>query len=187
MKLCLIVQKDTLESDKVKSVVRICDGNPEEYLRELQESHCIEYQLLAYTFDIPSLNSSVLSVITPFKTNYGKDWYAFNHEALSQIISLFLESDACFVNLKSISSIMGFSLKMFPVINKEIVISSISSENTNSNNSNTPVCSSEVNEEIISLIENLDKNDKSEKCDKSDKSVEKSEFHRQKSSKKSKK
>lgn len=141
MSLCLIVQKDTLEKDKVKSIVRACDVTPVEFVRELQTGHCIEYQLLSHTANTEKLFEAVKTLIGPFKTSFGRDWYDFDHETLSQIISIFLANGETVINFPLINSIMGFHLRMFPTVNKEIVISTISDEK----------------EEIVSLLENLEK------------------------------
>ena len=155
----LIVQKDTLEHNKVKSVINVCD-NPNEYLTSLQESHPIEYQLIASTSKNEDLNSRLSNFIGPFKTNHGKDWYEFDHDALTHIISLFLEYDTCHINLNCISSIIGFSLTMFPVVTKEVVVNPLNKSEVK------PQSKSEIHskpdiqkEEIMSLIENLEKSD----------------------------
>ena len=158
MNLCLVVQKDTLENDKIKSIVRTCE-NVDQFVSELQAGHCIEYQLLGYTNFSNELSSKLSSIIVSCKTNYGKDWYEFDHNTLAKIISLFLESEKSMVNLKSISSIMGFTLRMYPVVSKEIRVSSVSSGSTAAVIAATVASqgstSSDVKEEIISLIEDL--------------------------------
>ena len=160
MSFCLVVQKDTLENQKVKSVVRSCENEPNEFLKELQGGHCIEYQLLAYADNSEDLISRVSGFIAPYKTNYGRDWYEFNHEALAKILTLFLESGISTINLSSISSIIGFSLQMFPVVNKEIKVSALTGSSTEK-------------EEIITLLETLQ--------------VEKTDLNRRKKDKKVKK
>lgn len=139
MSFCLIVQKDTLENDKVKSIMRTCEISPDDFLSELQTGHCIEYQLLAYT---SNSTDKMRSLIAPYKTNYGKDWYEFDHDVLAKILTLFLEHDTTTINMTSISAIMGFSLKMFPKISKEIRVSPLEKNSS---------------KEIITLIETLEK------------------------------
>lgn len=119
MTICLVVQKDTLENGKIKSVLKKIDIDPEEFVSNLQENHCIEYQLLAYAENF-SFESKLEEITSEHKTNYGKDWYEFDHNILAEIISLFLKNDTVILNIKSISSIIGFDFHLFPVITKEI-------------------------------------------------------------------
>ena len=123
MNFVLVVQKDTLENNRVKSILKIISKTPDEFVTELQDNHCIEYQLLANvsSLDFSSFSDKVFTFASEYKTNYGKDWYAFDHTALAKVITFFLENDIATINLKTISDIMGFSLSMFPVITKEII------------------------------------------------------------------
>jgi len=122
---CLIVQKDTLENDKVKSVLKVCHENPEVFLSKLQDSHCIQYQLIAYCKTNPEMMERISVIVKKYKTNYGTDWYEFDHDALANIISLYIEYDKMFIDVKSIADIIGFSFNMFPVVTKEIKVSTI--------------------------------------------------------------
>ena len=107
MSLCIVVQKDTLENDKVKSIVRLCENSPQEFIAELQSGHCIEYQLLAYSsYSSNELVEQVGTLIAPFKTNFGKDWYDLNHNILSGILTIFLEQGSSTIDFKSISQII---------------------------------------------------------------------------------
>lgn len=123
----LVVQKDTLESGKVKSVLTVCEEDPHTFVTKLQEGHCIPYQLIAFTTNNSEMAERLSLIVTPFKTNHGKNWYNFNHDTLAEIISLFVEYNSTWLDLQTISNIMGFSLKMYPVVKKEILISNIPS------------------------------------------------------------
>lgn len=142
MSFCVVVQKDTLENDKVKTVVASCE-DPREFVQDLQSGHCIEYQLLAHTNKSSELVGKVNEVISHFKTSFGVNWYDLNHVVLGQVLTLFLENGSSTINLRSISEIMRFSLKIVPAVTKEIKISAVHSEQDNNG------------EEIISLLENL--------------------------------
>lgn len=122
--IVLIIQKDTLENNMVKSVLKITDVTPETFLSTLQESHCFVCQLVAYTENKASLFDKLIHLVSENKTNFGKDWYEFDHETLSKIISLFIESDRTVIDFTSINSIFGFNFQVFPIITKEIKISS---------------------------------------------------------------
>ena len=122
MTICLVIQKDTLENDKVKSVLKIVDEDPEVFVKNLQEGHCIPYQLVAHTQNNTRLFDKVINTVNNHKTDYGKDWYELDHDVLAKVVSLFLETDKTVVNFKIISSIFGFSLNIFPVVTKEIKI-----------------------------------------------------------------
>ena len=192
MSICLIVQKDTLENNKVKSIVRIASSELGQFLDELQSNHCIEYQLLCSTSVSEELEKNTKTLIAPFKTNYGKDWYEFDHDILAKIITLFLENDHCYLDLKCILSIIGFSLTMFPVVNKEIRISSVSNGSSNSSSNSSSNASSnkktnqnvseikervnqpcEIKEELVTVLENLEKTDKRKKDKEKDKEKDK--------------
>ena len=142
MSFCVVVQKDTLENDKVKSVVAACE-NPSEFVQELQSGHCIEYQLLCHTSGSEDLMAQVIRLITPFKTSFGINWYELNHHTLGQVLTLFLEHGTSTIDLRAISEIMKFSLKISPAVTKEIKISAVTQE------------MQETGEEIITLLENL--------------------------------
>lgn len=146
MTIVLIIQKDTLENDKVKSFLKIIDVAPEIFLSTLQESHCFICQLVAFTNNNSGLFDKLINIISPYKTNFGKDWYEFDHETLAKIISLFLDTDKTVIDFTSIKSIFGFNFQMFPVITKEIKISNIKE---------IP----KEKEEILSLIDNLQESD----------------------------
>lgn len=91
MTICLVVQKDTLENNKVKSVLKIIDESPQDFVDKLQEGHCFRYQLVSHTGNNPSLFNKVTNVISKHKTSYGKDWYELDHDVLAKVVSLFLE------------------------------------------------------------------------------------------------
>lgn len=110
--LYLVVQKDTLEKDKIKSIFRKSEDEPEKFMKDLQNGHCIEYQLIAYTKFSNDLFKKTSEVLSPYKTNYGIDWYNLNHENLSQVITLFINQGITSIDLKSIFQIISFSLKI---------------------------------------------------------------------------
>lgn len=124
----LFVQKDTLEDGKVKAVLKSCNSSVEETLTALQEENCYEFQLIAYvTYPLNNeLDLKLAKLTAPYKTNYGKNWYSFDAEAIGDILSLFFEYTVATVNLPLISSIFGFSFTMFPVVTKEINIVRVS-------------------------------------------------------------
>lgn len=181
---CLVVQKDTLENDKIKAILRSTNDDLEKFLSDLQTGHCIEYQLLAHTKN-SDVNDKVLSVVSLYKTNYGKDWYDLDHNVLAEIISLFLEHGTSIINLKCISEIMGFSLKIFPVVNKEIKISSINNITTSSSEiakdiktdktDNTDKVNNNDKKDEEKPRDKHDKHDKHEKTDKHDKNDKRDE------------
>jgi len=158
MTICLVIQKDTLENDKVKSILKIVDEDPESFVNNLQEGHCIPYQLVAHTTNNTQLFDRVINVVKDYKTNYGKDWYELDHDVLSKVISLFLETDKTIINFKIISSIFGFSLNLFPVVTKEIKI--VANENKIVANEN------KKEDELVSLIENLKEDSSKRRKDK---------------------
>lgn len=169
---CLFVQKDTLEKEKVKAILRSFQSNPEEYLTQLQESHCIPYQLIAFCATNPELINRLNILVKPFKTNYGKDWYEFNHNALADIISLYIEYDSIYLNVCSIADIMGFTFKMYPVVKKEIKVSTIAPSRIHEvsiigPDLNIPLKIDAVplkdKEEILEKIAELEKSDRSER------------------------
>ena len=129
MTICLVIQKDTLENNKVKSVLKSVPERPEDFISELQEGHCIPYQLVAHTKDDPILLDSLITTVSNSKTSYGKDWYELDMETLSEVISLFLKSGKTVIDFTTISSIFGFTFNVFPVVTKEIKIERRSAEN----------------------------------------------------------
>jgi hypothetical protein len=151
--LCLIIQKDTLENDRVKSIVKTTELVPQEFVSKLQEQHCIPYQLISYVKSCSDLQDRLTSLTNDYKTVHGKDWYEFDYEVLSKIISLFLEYDSIFLDLKTISSIFGFSLRLFPVVVKEIKISP--KEGFSKDSSKEENVSSLKEKEIVNMIESL--------------------------------
>lgn len=169
--IVLIIQKDTLENNKVKSVLKITDVAPEIFLSNLQESHCFVCQLVAFTENKPQLFDKLIHLAAANKTNFGKDWYEFDHETLAKIITLFIESDKTVIDFTAINSIYGFSFQIFPVITKEVKIisnapSNISNLSSNlssnapsiSNVSSNASSSREIKkekEELLTLIDNL--------------------------------
>jgi len=147
MTICLVIQKDTLENNKVKSVLKVIDNKPEDFVSNLQEGHCIPYQLVAHTKTDPVLLDQIINSISDCKTSHGKDWYELDMDSLSKVISLFLENNQTVINFTTISSIFGFSFQVFPVVTKEIKIT------TNEKNK----------KEIVSLIESLQEEPKRRK------------------------
>jgi len=146
MTIVLIIQKDTLENNKVKSILKIIDVSPENFLSNLQESHCFICQLVAFSSNNPILFDKLINLVAPYKTNFGKDWYEFDHETLAKIITLFIESDKTVIDFTSIRSIFGFNFQMFPVVTKEIKIIS---------NKEKEKEIPKEKEEIMTLIDNL--------------------------------
>ncbi len=148
MTICLVIQKDTLENNKVKSILKIInEETPEEFVSNLQEGHCFHYQLVSHTGNNPVLFDRIIKLISSYKTDLGKDWYELDHDILAKVVSLFLEFDKVVIDFKTISSIFGFSLKLFPVVTKEIKITSKDSHKDH--HKDIP------KEEIITLVENL--------------------------------
>lgn len=175
MTFYLVVQKDTLENGRVKSIIRESQQSPEDFVNSLQDFSCYEFQLVAYTKFNTELEERVLKFSSVYKTNYGKDWYAFDGEGLAGVVSLFLEYASVTVNLNCVSSIFGYTLDLFPVVAKEINIVTLTrGEVSSSTSSVSSVCSviperndeqkeqREVREKegkddpIISLIEKLE-------------------------------
>lgn len=148
MTICLVVQKDTLENDKVKSVLKIIEETPEDFVNKLQEGHCFRYQLVAHTGNNPSLFDKVTSTISKHKTNYGKDWYELDHDVLAKVVSLFLDYGTSVVNFKCISSIFGFSIKLFPIVTKEIKITNKEGKEVKDKET--------TKEDILTLVEKLE-------------------------------
>lgn len=148
MTICLVVQKDTLENNKVKSVLKIIEETPEDFVNKLQEGHCFRYQLVAHTGNNPSLFDKVTSVISKHKTSYGKDWYELDHDVLAKVVSLFLDYGSSVINFKCISSILGFSLKLFPVVTKEIKITNKEGKEVKDKET--------TKEDILTLVEKLE-------------------------------
>lgn len=148
MTICLVVQKDTLENNKVKSVLKIIDESPQDFVDKLQEGHCFRYQLVSHTGNNPSLFNKVTNVISKHKTNYGKDWYELDHDVLAKVVSLFLEYGETVVNFKAIASILGFSLKLFPVVTKEIKITNKDGKDVKETET--------TKEDILTLVEKLE-------------------------------
>lgn len=148
MTICLVVQKDTLENNKVKSVLKTIEETPEDFVNKLQEGHCFRYQLVAHTGNNPSLFDKVTSVISKHKTSYGKDWYELDHDVLAKVVSLFLDYGSSVINFKCISSILGFSLKLFPVVTKEIKITNKEGKEVKDKET--------TKEDILTLVEKLE-------------------------------
>jgi hypothetical protein len=155
MTICLVVQKDTLDNNKVKSVLKIIDETPQEFVDKLQEGHCFRYQLVAHTANNTGLFDKVINVISKHKTSYGKDWYELDHEALAKVVSLFLEHGDTVVNFKAIASILGFSLKLFPVVTKEVKITTKETKEVKEKET--------TKEDILTLVEKLEPKKKSKK------------------------
>lgn len=179
----LIIQKDTLENEKVKAVLTVCEEDPNQFTSNLQEGHCIPYQLIAHTPNNSEMVERLSIISTPFKTNHGKNWYEFNHQTIAEIISLFVEYNNTWINIQSISDIMGFNFTMYPVVTKEITISNIPSVPIRIHNTDhlkiDPV-PLEKKDEIIDQILKLEKSsvrDKRRKEKRIDRPRDKSERH----------
>ena len=151
MTICLVVQKDTLENNKVKAILKIIEITPDAFVSNLQESHCYSFQLLAYTNSNPVLFDKLINAVAQYKTNLGKDWYEFDHEALSKIISFFLESDKTIVDFKLISSIYRFVFQLFPIVTKEVKL--ISSDGKEMQKEDFK------KDELVILLENLNESE----------------------------
>ena len=186
MRICLVVQKDTLEKDKVKSVLKAVDKKPEDFVTSLQEGHCIPYQLVAHTENDPILLDRLISTVSSHKTSYGKDWYELDSETLSKVLSLFIESKTTVIHFPTISSVFGFSFSVFPVITKEITITGKQVEIKDIKHRSSRSERSEKAERSEKSDKHSDKSERSEKSEKhSDKSErsEKSEKHSDKNEK----
>ena len=163
MHLCLVVQKDTLDKDTVGSVLAPTELNPADYVAELQSHHCIEYQLVAHTQHSGELEARCREAAKPYKADFGNNWYRFNHQGLSKIISLFLEAGTSTINLRSVNQIFGFTLQIFPIVDREIVIRPVTSEVKESENE-----AQVTKDEIVTIIEDLSKTHEKKSRDKKD-------------------
>jgi hypothetical protein len=152
MVLVLIVQKDTFQNNKVKAILKTSELKTDELISKLQEENCIEFQLIAHTESSPDLIDKIIHMSSSYKTKHGKDWYELDNEILSKLISVFLENSSTILNLKTISDIFGFSLKLFPVISKEIKIQNILE-------SKIPNKKDIHKEELVHILENFQEND----------------------------
>jgi hypothetical protein len=164
--IVLIIQKDTFQNNKVKSILKTTTLTTEELLTNLQEEHCIEFQLIAHTENSPVLVDKLIQLTTNYKTKFGKDWYEFDGEILSKIIFKFLENGNTYLNLNSISSTFGFSLDIFPVISKEVKIQNILESKIESKISNKEIKPKKEKEEFEDILENLQEMDKIDKSEK---------------------
>lgn len=176
MRICLVVQKDTLEKDKVKSVLKAVDKKPEDFVTSLQEGHCIPYQLVAHTENDPILLDRLISTVSSHKTSYGKDWYELDSETLSKVLSLFIESKTTVIHFPTISSVFGFSFSVFPVITKEITITGKQVEIKDIKHR------SSRSEKHSDKAERSEHSDKAERSEKSEKHSDKNEKHSDKES-----
>ncbi len=181
MSSVLIIQKDTLEEEKVKALLTVCNEDPHLFTSTLQEGHCIPYQLIAHSVNNKEMAERISIIANPFKTDHGKNWYAFDHKTIAEIISLYIEYNQSWINIQSISDIIGFDFKMYPVVRKEIKISNIPSvaskihkQETNLKVEAIPL---ENKDEIIEQIFKLEQSNIKEKR------IEKSEKYRRKKDK----
>ena len=168
MNLCLVVQKDTFDKATVGSVLSSTNLNPDDFVKELQSHHCIEYQLIAHTQHSPVLETMCREAAQPYKADFGRDWYRFDQKALSQIISFFLESGTSVINLRSVNQIFGFSVQIFPIVDREVVIRPVKNNDSKGENKAEPEENSNqvTKDEIATIIEDLSKADAKKSRDK---------------------
>ena len=109
---CLISQKETKERNKLKCLIILCDGIPEDYVASLQENHCMEYQLIIYSLKSDELVSEVEELCKEKKTGYGKNWYELSDSDLAAVISTHFRNGKVVFDFTSIADIVSHSLNL---------------------------------------------------------------------------
>lgn len=107
---CLITQKETKEKNdhiSIKCLLTSCDILPEDFIVQLQENHCMEYQLVIYSCLTTELEKELELISKNRKTGYGKDWYKFTDDDLAQIISIYFRNGKVVFDFTSISDILN--------------------------------------------------------------------------------
>ena len=112
---CLIAQKETKERDKIKCLIISCDITPEEYVAQLQENHCMEYQLVVYSFWSEKLENEVQEVCRDKKTGYGKNWYELSDTDLSAVISTHFLNGKVILDFTSIADVIQHTLNLMSI------------------------------------------------------------------------
>ena len=109
---CLIAQKETKEKNKIKCILTTCDIVPEQYVSDLQENHCLEYQLLIYSLASEQLLNQLNLVAKDKKTGYGKHWYQFTDVDIASLISIYFLNGKVVFDFTSISDVMNHTLNL---------------------------------------------------------------------------
>ena len=112
---CLIAQKETKEREKMKCLLISCEITPEEYVIQLQENHCMEYQLVIYSFWSEHLEEQVQEIGKERKTGYGKNWYELTDTDISSVISAHLMNGKVILDLTSIADVTQHTLNMMSI------------------------------------------------------------------------
>lgn len=112
---CLIAQKETKERDKIKCLIISCDITPEEYVAQLQENHCMEYQLVVYSFWSEKLEAEVQELCHDKKTGYGKNWYELCDTDLSSVISTHFLNGKVILDFTSIADVIQHTLNLMSI------------------------------------------------------------------------
>lgn len=109
---CLISQKETKERNKIKCLITSCDQIPEDYVAELQENHCMEYQLVIYSMRTDELVSEVEELCKEKKTGYGKCWYELSDSDLAAVISTHFRRGKVIFDFTCVSDIVQHTLSL---------------------------------------------------------------------------
>jgi hypothetical protein len=107
---CLISQKETKERNKLKCLIIGCDETPEDYVSQLQENHCMEYQLVIYSMKTDELVSEIDELCKDKKTGYGKNWYELTDSDLAAAISTYFRCGKVIFDFTSIADIVQHTL-----------------------------------------------------------------------------
>lgn len=130
---CLIAQKETKERNKIKCLIIACDEIPEDYVAQLQENHCMEYQLVIYSMRSDNLVSDVEELCKEKKTGYGKSWYELSDSDLAAVISTHFRNGKVIFDFTSVSDIVKHTLNLTSIGGDERVHVIPSSERSNVN------------------------------------------------------
>ncbi len=112
---CLIAQKETKEREKIKCLIISCDVTPEDYIAQLQENHCMEYQLVVYSFWSEKLEAEVQQVCLDKKTGYGKNWYELSDTDLSAVISTHFLNGKVILDFTSVADVFQHTLNLMSI------------------------------------------------------------------------
>ena len=107
---CLISQKETKERNKLKCLIIGCDETPEDYVFQLQENHCMEYQLVIYSMRTDQLVAEMDALCKDKKTGYGKNWYEMTDSDLAAAISTYFRCGKVIFDFTSIADIVQHTL-----------------------------------------------------------------------------
>lgn len=109
---CLIAQKETKDKNVIKCMLTLCDVVPEEFVTQLQENHCMEYQLVIYSITSEPLENQLERISENKKTGYGKNWYEFTDNDLAAIISAYITNGKVVFDYTSISDTMNHTFNL---------------------------------------------------------------------------